>query len=91
MPEPEPPTPDPSWPDQSPDANRLPDDGVLLEEARIVRLQPGDVVTLRLHYQVDVIERERVLTRLEALFPDNKVGLLEQADLVVVRAEEAAQ
>lgn len=70
------------------DAGQLPD-GTLLEEARIVRLQPGDVVTVTLHYDTTEQERDVALSQLTALFPDNKVAVLEGAELAVVRAEEA--
>jgi hypothetical protein len=71
------------------DAGQLPDDGTLLEEARIVRLQPGDVVTVTLHYDTDEKERAIVLSQLKELFPDNRVAVFEGAELAVVRAEEA--
>ncbi|MCU1687850.1 MAG: hypothetical protein JWQ81_8589 [Amycolatopsis sp.] len=72
------------------DAGQLPDDSVLLEEARIVRLQPGDVVTVTLRYVSDEKERHEAFSYLKRVFPDNEVVILDQAELVVVRAEEAA-
>jgi hypothetical protein len=67
------------------EAGQLPDDSVLLEEARIVRLQPGDVVALNVNYRLNADECDRMLAQLKEMFPDNKVAVVELGELVVVR------
>jgi hypothetical protein len=58
-----------------------------LEHVRIVRVQPGDVVTLTTDGPLDPQAVERVRVKLSALFPDNECIVISGAELSVARPE----
>lgn len=57
-----------------------------LEEVRVLRLQPGDVVVCTLRRDASHAEFEEIHARLKERFPDNAVTIVGQdAELSVVR------
>jgi hypothetical protein len=57
-----------------------------LEEVRVLRLQPGDVVVCTLRRNASHAEFEEIHARLKERFPDNAVTIVSQdAELSVVR------
>lgn len=60
----------------------------LLESATVLRLQPGDVVTIKVARLLSDQERDATLTRIAQTFPDNAALLLEEdADITITRHE----
>jgi hypothetical protein len=58
-----------------------------VEEVRIARLQPGDVVLVKVFAEADSETIEYIHVMLEGTFPDNKIIILEGVDIEVVRPE----
>ncbi|PWK81712.1 hypothetical protein C8D88_116124 [Lentzea atacamensis] len=59
-----------------------------LEHARVVRVQPGDVVVLRTDWPCSMQEVHAITQRVKRFFPDNECVVLSGAELEVFRSEE---
>lgn len=49
---------------------------VQFESAKVLRLQPGDVVVLRVGHDLSDSEHHDFVERMQALFPDHKIVVL---------------
>lgn len=56
-----------------------------LEEVRILRLEPGDVLVLEAKQRVSQAEAEKLRERIESVFPGHKALIIDGATLVVAR------
>lgn len=64
---------------------------LLVEETRITRLQPGDIVVVKVSRLISDAEHDYFLDHVKPLFPDNQVLVLDGgADLAITRPEGAA-
>ncbi len=54
-----------------------------LPEARILRLQPGDVVVVTLEDRLTDAQHDLMLAGLQKAFPDNQVVIIERGDITV--------
>lgn len=61
---------------------------VQFESAKVLRLQPGDVVVLRVGHELSDQEHHKLMEQARLLFPDHKVMVLSPgADLEVFRGD----
>jgi hypothetical protein len=61
---------------------------VQFESARIMRLQPGDVVVLRVRAELDDETHAQFVAQTKALFPDHQIAVLaDGAELEVFRKD----
>lgn len=58
-------------------------------EAKVVRVQPGDVVFLKVARKVTASMVEAIKEQAQPLWPDNKVVVGMGVDIEVIRAESA--
>lgn len=60
---------------------------VELPEVRVVRVQPGDVLAIVTPERISMQEAHERCMELRAMWPDNEVVVISQADLRVLRQE----
>lgn len=61
---------------------------VPFESAKVLRLQPGDIVVLKFAKSLSEAEHAEVIQRAKALFPDHEVAVFQHgADLQVFRKD----
>lgn len=59
-----------------------------LEEVRILRLQPGDVVVCTPRRRLSSAEADEVFGQMRKAFPNHQVVVVDEADLSVMRADK---
>lgn len=60
---------------------------VELEEVRVLRLQPGDVIVVRIERPVTQVAADTLREKLEEAFPGHKGVILDGASMEVIRPE----
>lgn len=63
--------------------------GIKLTEARVLRVEPGDVVAVITKHQVSAAGKTRIREQLREVWPDNDCLVLSAADLAVLRPAES--
>lgn len=53
-----------------------------LPEARILRLEPGDIIALRVSYQMSDREYDELSRRCKNVFPDHRIVVFERMDSI---------
>lgn len=57
----------------------------MLPSAKIVRVQPGDVIAIKLDHLVSDLEADEIIAQAEGAFPGHRVVIVERGDIDVVR------
>ena len=62
------------------------DDGQVIAEGHMLTLEPGDVICVSSERKLNMAEKEHIVMRLEGLFPNNKIVVMDEgAELTVLR------
>lgn len=73
---------------QAPSGISGPTEAPLLEGARLLRVQPGDVVAITVDRRASEADLDDIHRRVKTLFPHNEVGLLRGVALTIIRPTE---